>query len=210
MNAAETRPLTLAVADWHALMICISDETDCAVVAGDPRGIMGLADSVRDTVGTRVGGERHLPDRAVTVALTLDQTALAFALLDRWADVAEQLGHHDSATEERRVRDRIGAAMANVPEWPQSRDGFLDPDTVHDYAAPEPDLTGMPPFHPGVPDGSRGRIPEATAHLYEPAGESAGAADLHAPIAEPDTSDTIKEPWAAALEELTRQRRREA
>ncbi|MFC9970881.1 hypothetical protein ACFVH6_08270 [Spirillospora sp. NPDC127200] len=239
MNAAETRPITLTVADWHALAIRISDETDGAVVAGDPRGIVGLADSIRDTLSARIGGDWHTPDKPATVALTLDQSALAFALLDKWADVSEQLGHHDDAVEQRRIRDRIGAAMTAVPGWSQTRDSFLDPDTVHDYPAPEPDLTGMPPTHPGadrgVPPDSRGRIPPANAHLYEPLGEpdtddtaeanahlyeplgepdtddtAEANAHLYEPAAEPDTGNTVKEPWAAALEDLTRQRRQQS
>ncbi|WP_067473713.1 hypothetical protein [Actinomadura hibisca] len=216
MNAAETRPIALTVGDWHTLLICISDETDGAIVRGDPRGIVGLADSIRDTVAAHVRDGWHTPDKPVTVALTLDQSALAFALLDKWADIDEQRGHHDDAAEQRHIRDRIGATMATVPEWPQTRDGFLDPDTVHNYPAPEPDLTGMPPTHSGadrgVPAGSRGRIPAATAHLYEPAAEpdSRDIAEVVAHPYEPAASDTVKEPWIAALEDLIRQRQQES
>ncbi|GAA2293812.1 hypothetical protein GCM10010402_60440 [Actinomadura luteofluorescens] len=158
-------PIPMTVAQWGVVDGSTDNEIDGAVVAGDLKGIEALATSIREDAWDQVlhsKGRQDWPPREqeIVVALTLPQWALAYAIVDRWAQTAEEIGDTESADTERRVRDRIQGAMAQVPGWMQTRDGFLDTDAVHDYRAPGPDLSAMPTFDThGIMLYPRGRVP---------------------------------------------------
>ena len=149
MAVGSRHPIPMTVAQWAVVDASTDNEIDGAVVAGDPTGTVALATSIREDAWDQIlhsKGRQDWPlqDQKIVVALTLNQWALAHAIVDRWAQVAEEAGDAKNADTERRVRDRIQDAMAQVPGWTQTRDSFLDTDAVHDFRDPELDPSAMP------------------------------------------------------------------
>ncbi|NDU73834.1 hypothetical protein GWI34_14475 [Actinomadura sp. DSM 109109] len=165
MAIGSRHSIPLTVAQWGVVDGSTDNEVDGAVVGGDPRGIVMLATSIREDAQDQIihsQGRQDWPpqDQEIVVALTLTQWALAHAIVDRWAQVAEEAGDTENADAERRVRDRIQDAMAQVPGWTQARDRFLDTDAVHDYRDSGPDPSAMPAVATdGILLDPRGRVP---------------------------------------------------
>ncbi|MGI5202352.1 hypothetical protein ACQEU6_12375 [Spirillospora sp. CA-108201] len=165
MAVGSRHPISMTVAQWGAVDGSTDNEIDGAVVTGNPTGIVALATSIREDAWDQIlhsKGRQDWPpqDQEIVVVLTLTQWALAHAIVDRWAQVAEEVGDTENADTTRRVRDRIQDAMAQMPEWMQTRDSFLDTDAVHDFGDPGPDPSAMPAIDTQeIMLDPRGRVP---------------------------------------------------
>ncbi|MFI6515440.1 hypothetical protein ACIBF1_07745 [Spirillospora sp. NPDC050679] len=144
---SELHPITITPETWQIVLQAISDEFADATVEQDPRGILGIADSIR---GTEPEPAHDAGYPTVHLFLTSDQWAFACATVEHRADVAESLGH--DATRQRHVCQLIGHAMSAVPGWNDALLGFIDRNVVHGHRASEPDFSGIPPTGPGAFD----------------------------------------------------------
>ncbi|MGI5170449.1 Lsr2 family DNA-binding protein [Spirillospora sp. CA-253888] len=146
---SELLPITMTPEAWQIVLQAIADESAGATIEQDPRGVLGIADSIRRTE-PEPAHDAGYP--TVHLLLTLDQWAFACAAIGHRAEVAESLGHHDDATRQRNICRLIGDSMSAEPGWHDALLGFTDRAVAHDHQAPEPDFSGMPPTSPDASD----------------------------------------------------------
>ena len=102
---------------WQVIDGTIDNEVDTAVMNGDPQGVSGLGQRVRQAGWDQIVGsaEGWPPDDAViTITLTRSQWALVVEVLNRWAQVAELVGHGDEAQFGRHIRSLVMAQLETL------------------------------------------------------------------------------------------------